>query len=101
MAAHDGPVDDDQQEARTHKRRKQRDDAEIPKLVGIYARDARRAQRKRERQQHAERRHRAIGRDEKRADVEENGMHLSKDSSSSGASREGRIRPTGPWVMRW
>ena len=50
----------------------------------------------------------AIGRDEDCADVEEDRMHLSKDTASGvsgvaaeGICKEGRIRPTGPWLMRW
>ena len=79
MTADDGPVDDNQQQARTRKRGKERDDAKVPKLMGIYADDASRAQCEREREQYAEGRHRAVRRDEKRADVNENGMHLNKD----------------------
>ena len=117
MTAHDGPVDDDQQKARTSERGEQRDDAEVPKLIGIYADDPSRAQRKRKREQYAERRHRAIGRDEKGTDVNENGIHLNKNIVSGqlcgiGSLQKGphlsranwtkdRIRPAGPWMMRW
>jgi hypothetical protein len=40
--------------------------------------------------------------------VEEDWMHLSKDTScalsraaAEGIRKEGRIRPTGPWLMCW
>ena len=72
----DRPVDNDQQQARTDERGKERNDAEIPHLIGIHARDARGALGKDQRQQHAQRGHRAVGRDDECADVEENWMHL-------------------------
>ena len=66
MTAHDGPVDDDEQKTRTRERGEERDDAEVPKLIGIHAGDPRGAQRKRKREQYAKRRHRAVGRDDER-----------------------------------
>lgn len=51
-------------------------------------------------------RHRAIGRDDKGADVEKNGMHLDQHTAFAVRPRERglkrkRIRPTGPWAMGW
>jgi hypothetical protein len=52
------------------------DDAEIPERVGIQMQDARGAQKERESQQQAKRRHDAIGRNDNSTDVEEYGIHL-------------------------
>ena len=44
MTAQDGPIERDEQKARADERREECDDAEIPKLIGIEASDARGAQ---------------------------------------------------------
>ena len=79
MQAQRAPVHDDEQQPRRGQRRKQAQNAEIPHLarveIGVAARHARRALRKPQRQQHAQRGHRAIGRDDKGADVKEDWMH--------------------------
>ena len=94
MTAQVAQVDSNQQQPLRHKRRKQRQDAEVPHLPGIQARNARRALGQNQRQQHAHGCHRAIGRDEDCSDMEEDGMHLSKNRPSG--CEEGRTRPTGP-----
>jgi hypothetical protein len=50
-------------------------------MCGVYARNARRALGKKQRQQHAKSGHRAIGRDEDCSDVEENWIHLCQDTA--------------------
>ena len=75
MKAQSGPVERDEQNARGDKRGKERQDAEVPELPRVEARDTRRALRQKERQQDAHGGRGAIRRDEKRADVEEDWMH--------------------------
>ena len=74
-------IDGYQKKPLRQKGREQRQDTEVPYLSGIQARNARRALGQNQRQQHAQRRHRAIGRDKDGADVEENGMHLSQHTA--------------------
>jgi hypothetical protein len=64
-------------------RRKERQYTQVPNLRGVYARNARRALRQKQRQQHAHGSRGAIGRDEYRSDVEENWMHLSQNTAFS------------------
>ncbi len=101
------PVDRHQQQALGRQRRKQRQNAQVPDLSGIEAGNARRALSQKSASK-TPTPPRAVGRDENRADVEENWMHLSKDTAfrlsgvdAKGICKEGRIRPTGPWLMRW
>ena len=94
MTADNGPVHDHEQKPRTHKRGKERNDAEVPHLVGLHACHVRRALREPEREQHAERGHGAVSRNENGADVEEDWMHWGKNIFSGHG--KGRIRPTGP-----
>ena len=94
VGAQDGPIDDDEQEARSNEGCEENDDTEIPDSIGISADYASSVLRKHERQQHSNCGESSVGRDDDRADVEEDRMHLSKNSSSDAA--RGRIRPTGP-----
>ena len=80
MSPKDAPVAGDQQQSRGGERGKQTEDAEIPDFAGIYACDARGTLRQHKRKQHAERSDRAVRRDHKRSDMEENGVHLGQDT---------------------
>ena len=81
MAAQYRPVDDNQQEPRTNQRREQGEDAEIPDRIGIDANHTRRTEREQEGKHDSQRSHSAIGWDKNRTDVEEDGIHLSKDTA--------------------
>lgn len=94
MHAQRGPVGRDQQQPRADKRRKQRHHAEVPHLRCVQAGDARGALRQEQSHQHAQRSDGSIRWNEDRAEMEENRMHLSKNSASGEV--KGRSRPTGP-----
>src|ERR1019366_7879602 len=108
MASQIAQIENDQEKALGHERSKQGHDTEVPDMAGVEAGDARGALGQEKSQQNADGSQGAIGRDEDCADVEEDWMHLSKDTASGvsgvateGICRKGRIRPTGPWLMRW
>jgi hypothetical protein len=82
MAAQHGPVCDYKQKARPNQRSEEHEDAEIPDFVGICAKPPRHAQSKHESQQQSNRGCCAVGRNNQRTDVKENGMHLTKDKGS-------------------
>jgi len=94
MTAQNRPVHDDKKNARTHQRCEESDDAEVPYLVRIDSCNARGALRTDKRKQRSKRSQSAVRRNNDRADVEEDGMHLSKDNRSE--CSESRTRPTGP-----
>ena len=94
MTAQIAPVGGDQEKAFAGQGGKQPDYAEVPNLRRTHICNASSTLRQKQRQQHAQRGHRAIRRDKQRADVKENWMHLSQDTASG--HQKGRIRPTGP-----
>ena len=94
MTAEVTQIDENEQQPRGCQSGKNSNDGEIPNLIGIGAYNPRRALRQKQRQQYAQRGQYAICGNEDCAEVEEDGMHLSKDILSE--SRKGRIRPTGP-----
>ena len=72
------PVENDEQETRTNERGEEHEDAEIPDFIGIDLEPARGVKREHECKQHSQCGSCTVGRDDERADVEENRMHLSK-----------------------
>ena len=101
-------IEDDQQQALRNESRKQRHDAEIPHVPGVEAGNPRGSLSQKKRKQDANGSQCAVGRNEDCADVKEDWMHQSKDTAFglSGVARGwigkgSRIRPTGPWKMRW
>ena len=80
MAAKGTPVGRDQKQSRGDERGKQAQDAEIPDFGGVDADEVGSALRQDKREEHSERGDRAVGRDHKRSDMEENWMHLGQDT---------------------
>ena len=78
MTSQHRPVGDNEEETRTNQRCKEHEDAEIPNFVGINLELARGVKREHECKQHSQCGSCTVGRDDERADVEENRMHLSK-----------------------
>jgi len=89
MAAQVAQVDRHQQQALGCKRRKQRNDAEVPDVPGVESCGAGGMLSKKQRQQNANGSKCAVGRNQDCADVEENGMHLCKNTACalSGVAR--------------
>ncbi len=76
MQTQRAPVHDDEQQPRRGQRRKQTQNAEIPHLARVHSGHARGTQREPQRQQHAQRGDRAVGRNENGPDVKEDWMHF-------------------------
>ncbi len=68
-----------EQNAGTGERCEERNDAEIPQLIGIQAHEARRAQQAAQREQNAERRQHAVRRNNDGTEVEEDWMHVREE----------------------
>ena len=81
MAAQITEIDDDQQQPLSNERGKQRANAKVPNVSGVEAGDARSTLSEKKGEQNAHGSRSAIGRDENCADVEEDWMHLSKDTA--------------------
>ena len=81
MTAQVAQVHNDQQQALGNERCKQGYDAEVPDMPGVEAGNARGALSQEKSQQHADRSQGSISRNDDCADVEENWMHLSKDTA--------------------
>jgi hypothetical protein len=82
MASQIAQIENDQEKALGHERSKKGNDAEIPDMPGVEAGYARGALSQEESEKHADSSHCAVGRDEDCADVEEDRMHLSKNTAS-------------------
>ena len=81
MAAKIAEIDDDQQQPLSDERSKQRADTKVPYVSGVEAGNARSMLSEEKGEQNAYGGRSAIGRDENCADVEEDWMHLSKDTA--------------------
>ena len=79
MGAHDRPVQKEEQETRADERGKESEDAEIPEQIGIEMREAGGAQEQSQCEQQAHCGHDAIGRNNERTEVEEDGIHLREE----------------------
>ena len=88
MAAQAVPVGGDKQKPRTDERSEEHEDAEIPDAVGIDVEFTRGVERKHQRQQKPRSGNCAVGRDDERAEVEEDWMHSIQDSRSGDAGSE-------------
>ena len=78
MMAQHRPVRNNEQKSRTGKRSEEHEDAEVPDLIGIDAKFARDMEGEHECEKHSNCGGCAVRRNDKRTDMKENGMHLSK-----------------------
>ena len=78
MTAQNGPVSDDEEQARSDEGREENDDGEIPDLVRIQVKAAGCVECCSEGDEHSQGRKSAVGGNDKTTDVEEDGMHLHK-----------------------
>jgi hypothetical protein len=92
MMAQYRPVCDDQEEARTDECGEEHENAEIPDFIGIDVKLARGVNREHKCKQDTHRSDGAIRRDDKRTDVEEDGMHLTKDTGSECGESSARTK---------